>query len=58
MIGACIDMVYSDEESWAASDCTKKELMSWIETLNTKQFQKEIEQFFNTMPESYLIQSR
>ena len=55
MIGACIDMVYSDEESWAASDCTKKELMSWIETLNTKQFQ-EIEQFFNTMPKlSYTV---
>ena len=55
MISACIDMVYSDEESWAASDCTKKELMSWIETLNTKQFQ-EIEQFFNTMPKlSYTV---
>ena len=49
MIGACIDMVYSDEESWAASDCTKKEMSTWIETLNTKQFQ-EIEEFFNTMP--------
>ena len=49
MIGACIDMVYSEEESWAASDCTKKEMSAWIETLNTKQFQ-EIEDFFNTMP--------
>ena len=49
MISSCIDVVYNQEESWAAADCTKKELMSWIETLNTKQFQ-EIEDFFNTMP--------
>jgi|TARA_B100000035_G_scaffold150805_1_gene128528 hypothetical protein len=49
MIATCMDLVYNDEESWAASDCTKKELTSWIETLNTKQFQ-EIEKFFTTMP--------
>ena len=49
MISSCIDMVYNNEESWAASDCTKKELKTWIETLNTKQFQ-DIEEFFNTMP--------
>jgi len=49
MIATCMDVVYNEEESWAASDCTKKELTSWIETLNTKQFQ-EIEKFFNTMP--------
>ena len=49
MIATCMDLVYNDEESWAASDCTKKELISWIETLNTKQFQ-EIEKFFTTMP--------
>ena len=49
MIATCMDLVYNDEESWAASDCTKKELTTWIETLNTKQFQ-EIEKFFTTMP--------
>jgi len=49
MISSCIDMVYNNEESWAASDCTKKELKTWIETLNTKQFQ-DIEEFFTTMP--------
>ena len=49
MISSCIDMVYNNEESWAASDCTKKELKTWIETLSTKQFQ-DIEEFFNTMP--------
>ena len=45
----CIDQVYNEEESWAASDCTKKELLEWVETLNTNQF-KLIESFFTTMP--------
>ena len=49
IIASCIDMVYNDEESWAASDCTKKELKEWIQDLNSKQF-KELETFFETMP--------
>ena len=49
IISSCIDVVYSEDESWAASDCTKKELDEWLETLNTNQFQ-EIETFFETMP--------
>ena len=49
IIASCIDMVYSAEETWAAADCTKKELNDWIETFNSNQF-KEIEKFFNTMP--------
>ena len=49
MIISCIEMVYDSEESWNASDCTKKELEEFVEQLNTKQF-KEIETFFTTMP--------
>ena len=49
IISSCIDVVYSEDESWAAADCTKKELDDWLETLNTSQF-KEIETFFETMP--------
>ena len=49
IIASCIDQVYNEEESWAASDCTKKELLEWVETLNTNQF-KLIESFFTTMP--------
>ena len=48
IIASCIDVVYSEDESWAAADCTKKELDNWLETLNTSQF-KEIESFFETM---------
>jgi len=49
VIASCIDMVYSADESWAASDCTKKELKEWLQDLNSKQF-KELETFFETMP--------
>ena len=49
IIASCIDQVYNEEESWAGSDCTKKELLEWVETLNTNQF-KLIESFFTTMP--------
>ena len=49
LIASCIDVVFSEEDSWAASDCTKKELREWLESLNSKQF-KEVENFFQTMP--------
>ena len=49
MITSCIEMVYNNDESWEATDCTKEELEEFIEQLNTKQF-KEIENFFTTMP--------
>jgi secreted Zn-dependent insulinase-like peptidase len=49
MISSCIEMVYNQEESWEASDCTQKELSEFIEQMNTKQF-KQIEKFFTTMP--------
>ena len=49
IIASCIDVVYNEEESWAASDCTKKELNEWLEALNSNQF-KEVETFFETMP--------
>jgi hypothetical protein len=42
-------MVYDQEESWSAADCSKKELEEFVEQMNTKQF-KEIENFFVTMP--------
>ena len=49
MITSCIDMVYDKEESWNASDCSKKELTDFVDQLNSKQF-KQIESFFTTMP--------
>ena len=49
MIISCVDIIYNEEESWAASDSSKKEMKEFIEQMNTKQF-KEIETFFATMP--------
>jgi len=49
IICSCIEQVYNEEESWSASDCTKKELTGFLEQLSSKQF-KEIETFFETMP--------
>ena len=50
IIASCIDMVFSEEEAWEAKDCTKKELIEFVEQLNSSQF-KEIEKFFDTMPQ-------
>ena len=44
-----MDIVFTQDESWVAADCTPKELNDWIETLTAQQF-KEIETFFETMP--------
>ena len=58
LICACIDQIYNQEESWNAKDFTKKELIEFIEQLNSKQF-KEIEKFFETIPKlSYTIAVR
>ena len=49
IVSECIEQVFSEEESWSAKDCTKKELKEFIEQLSSKQF-KEVENFFATMP--------
>ena len=49
LIISCIEQVYSQEESWSASDCTKDEMNEFLDQLNSTQF-KEIEKFFETMP--------
>ena len=49
LICSCVEQVYSEEESWSASDCTRKELKQFLDQLSSKQF-KEIETFFETMP--------
>lgn len=49
LIATCIDKIYSEEEVWAAADCTKKEVNDFLESMNSSQF-KGIEKFFDTMP--------
>ena len=45
----CIDSIYDDEETWESADSTKKELIEFVESLNSKQYQK-VQDFLNTMP--------
>ena len=49
LISTCIDKIYNEDEVWAASDCTKKEIKDFLESMNSSQF-KQIETFFDTMP--------
>ena len=49
LVGSCVDKIYNEEEVWAAADCTKKEINSFLDQMNSSQF-KEIETFFETMP--------
>lgn len=49
LIASCIDKIYTAEEVWSSADVTKKELMDFLEQMNSSQF-KEIEKFFETMP--------
>jgi hypothetical protein len=49
LVATCIDKIYTEEEVWSSSDVTKKELIDFLEQMNSSQF-KEIEKFFETMP--------
>ena len=49
LIASCIEKIYNQDEVWSTSDCTKKEVMEFLEQMNSLQF-KEIEKFFGTMP--------
>ena len=49
LIASCIDKIYTEDEVWAAADCTKKEMKDFLEQMNSNQF-KAIESFFETMP--------
>ena len=49
LIATCIDKVYTEEEVWETANCTKKELMDFVEGMNSTQF-KKIEDFFTSMP--------
>ena len=49
LIASCIGTIFTEDEVWAAADCTKKELNELLESMNSSQF-KDIEKFFETMP--------
>jgi len=49
LIASCIDKIYSVDEVWSTDDVSKKEVVDFLEQMNSVQF-KEIEKFFETMP--------
>jgi hypothetical protein len=49
LIASCVDKIYSEDEVWTAADVTKKEIVEFLDQMNSSQF-KEIEKFFDTMP--------
>ena len=49
MIASCVDMIYSEDETWTGADFTQKEMVDFLEGLGSKQF-KELEKLFTTMP--------
>ena len=56
MVAKCVEQVFTEEESWAASDHTEEEMVEFIEGLGTAQF-KQLEEFFTTMPKlSHTVQ--
>ena len=49
LVASCIDKIYTEDEIWVSGDVTKKELIDFLEQMNSSQF-KQIEKFFETMP--------
>jgi hypothetical protein len=49
LIASCISQVFTAEESWAVEDLSKKEVVEFLDQMNSSQF-KKIEKFFETMP--------
>ena len=49
LIASCIDKIFTEEDVWASEDCSKKEIIEFLEQMNSAQF-KGIEKFFETMP--------
>jgi hypothetical protein len=49
LVASCIDKIYTKDDVWSSSDVTKKEMVEFLDQMNSSQF-KQIEQFFETMP--------
>jgi hypothetical protein len=49
IVSSCIDKIITDEDVYEASDCSKKELLEFIESMTSDQFM-EVNKFFTTMP--------
>jgi len=53
IIVSCVESIYEGDELYAAEDVSKAELMTFIEELNSEQFQR-INDFVSNMPYAYI----
>lgn len=49
LIASCIDKIYNEDEVWDTDDVDDKEVIDFLNQMNSSQF-KDIEKFFDTMP--------
>ena len=49
LIATCVSKIYNEDEVWSTDDVSRKEVIDFLEQMNSIQF-KEIEKFFETMP--------
>ena len=40
LIATCIDKIFNEEEVWSTSDCTKEEIIDFLEQMNSSQFKR------------------
>lgn len=52
MIADCVDQIFQGDEVWDAADTKKSEIVSFIEGMTQKQFEK-LQDFFTSMPKLY-----
>lgn len=50
LIASCVDKICKGDEVWLAEDVGREEVISFLDDLLTKQFEK-VEEFLNTMPQ-------
>jgi hypothetical protein len=49
IVVSCVDKIVNGEEVYESSDCSKKEMLDFIESMTSDQFM-EVNKFFTTMP--------
>jgi len=53
----CIDYIYDEDSVYYAKDCTKEELLDWIDSLTDEQFE-QLRGFFDSVPYIYADSSK
>lgn len=49
LIVDCVEQIYNAEEVWESANCSRNDIVEYIDTLTSKQYEK-LKEFFDTMP--------